>query len=313
MHIIIIGAGAMGLLYGAYLSQENQVTLVCTNQAKADSINQKGVTVWEKDGSSNTYHPKAVVSSQGLAPADYVILLVKASGSQSALENNKHLFTPKTTLLTLQNGAGHEDLLSQYVSKENLAIGISQDGSFLLSPHQIRHTGSAMTYFGKPMGDTETMSDLEKSCHRCGFQTEKSANIKFFIWEKLIINASSSVMSGVLQMEQGYCYTNPSAWGFVQSLVAEMVQVACGDGIPLDYPTQIARLEQHLTTNPEGVPSIAVDIKDGRLTEVDTISGSVVRAGQRLAIPTPTHSMIVNLVHALESRPTSQNPVPSIK
>lgn len=306
MHIIIIGAGAMGLLYGAYLSQENQVTLVCTNQEKADKINQEGVIVWEKDGSSKTYHPKAVVSSQGLDTADYVILFVKAGASETALTANKHLFTPTTTLLTLQNGAGHEDLLSKYVTKENLAIGISQDGSFLLSPNEIRHTGCAMTYFGKPMGDTETMANLEGTCNACGFQTEKSSNIKFFIWEKLMINASSSVMSGVVQMAQGYCYTDKHTWGFVQALVKEMVEVACADGIPLDYPSQIARLEKHLTTNPEGVPSIGVDIKMGRLTEVDTISGSVVRAGQRLSIPTPTHTMIVNLVHALESRPIVQ-------
>lgn len=302
MNIIIVGAGAMGLLYGGYLSRENQVTLVCTNQAKADKINQEGVIIHEKDGSSQTYHPKASHGSQGLTAPDYLILFVKAGASKTALEDNKHLFGEKTTLLTLQNGSGHEELLSHYVTGQQLAIGISQDGSFLMSPNEIRHTGSAMTYFGKPSGDTETMADLEKTCNLCGFQTEKSSNIRFFIWEKLMINASSSVMTGVLQMPQGYCFTNQYAWGFVQALVKEMVDVACADGIALDYPTQIARLETHLKTNPEGVPSICVDIKEGRLTEVDTISGSVVRAGKRLSVPTPTHDLIVNLVHAMEGR-----------
>lgn len=302
MNIVIIGAGAMGLLYGGYLSRENQVTLVCTNQPKADKINQEGLIIHEKGGSSQTYHPQATHGSQGLTPPDYVILFVKAGASKKALDENKHLFGENTTLLTLQNGSGHEELLSDYVQEKNLAIGISQDGSLLMAANEIRHTGSAMTYFGKPSGDTETMANLEATCNACGFQTEKSSEIKFFIWEKLMINASSSVMTGLLQIQQGYCYTDPYAWGFIQALVKEMVEVACADGIALDYPTQIARLEKHLTTNPEGVPSICIDLKEGRLTEVDTISGSVTRAGKRLSIPTPTHDMIVNLVHALEGR-----------
>lgn len=302
MNITIIGAGAMGLLYGAYLSRENKVTLVCTTQEKATKIQEEGVIIREKDGSETKYTPDAVVDSSQLPVMDLVILFVKAGKSKEALEANKSLFQENTTLLTLQNGAGHEDLLGEYVAKENIAIGISQDGSLLLGANHIQHTGSAMTYFGKPFGDTETLADLEETCNRCGFQCEKSSNIRFFIWEKLMINASSSVMSGVFGMEQGFCYENKFAWGFVEQLVGEMVLVACGDGIALDYPTQIKRLEDHLKTNPEGVPSICVDLKEGRLTEVGTISGSVVKAGKRLGIPTPTHQLIVNLVHGMEQR-----------
>lgn len=307
MKIVIIGAGAMGLLYGGYLSRENEVILVCRNQEKADLINEKGVTIQEKDGNKETFHPTAVVDTTKISQVDLVILFVKAGASETALEANKSLFGAETTLLTLQNGAGHEELLAKYVKPEQIAIGISQDGSFLQSPHEVRHTGSAMTYFGKPLGDTETMAELEATCNRCGFQTEKSSNIKVFIWEKLIINASSSVMSGVFGMEQGFCYENKHAWGFVEKLVEEMVQVACADGIPLDYATQMKRMEVHLTTNPEGVPSICIDLKEGRLTEVGTISGSVVKAGKRLGIPTPTHDMIVSLVHGMEQRGAYQN------
>lgn len=302
MNIAILGAGAMGLLYGAYLSQHNTVYLLCRNQEKVDMIQNQGVSVTEKDNSTTVYHPQAVIDSHSLPPLDVVILFVKAGQSKEALDAHRHLFQGNTTLLTLQNGSGHEALLSDYVSPEQLAIGISQEGSLLLSPCAVRHTGNGTTYFGKPQGDTETLADLEASCIACGFHAIKSPEILFFIWEKLIINASSSVMSGVLQKEQGYCYTCPSAWGFVQKLVAEMVEIANALGLNFDYDTQIQRMKTHLTTNPEGVPSICVDLRQGNPTEVDTISGSVIRAGKAVGLPTPTHTMIVDLVHAMEGR-----------
>ncbi len=302
MNIAIIGAGAMGLLYGAYLSQENQVYLVCTREEKANLIQKEGVHVTEKDGSIGTYHPHGVVDTSALPKMDVVILFVKAGQSEQALQENTALFHEDCSLLTLQNGAGHEKMLGKFVKPHQIALGISQDGSFLLGDNQVRHTGSGRTYFGKPQGDTETLAALEATCIRCGFRCEKSADILRFIWEKLMINASSSVLSGILQVEQGYCYSNPHAWGMIQTLVQEMVAVAKADGISLDYQRQIQRVKELLTVNPEGVPSIVVDLRQGRLTEVDTISGSVVAAGERLAVPTPTHSLMVQLVHAMEGR-----------
>lgn len=305
MKILILGAGAMGLLYGGYLSRENEVFLLCTNEEKAKAINENGVIIREKEETEEIFHPTAVVdtkSNKEIRDADLIILFVKSRNSQEALEENKHLFGKKTTLLTLQNGAGHEDLLRRYVTDENLAVGISQEGSLLLAPNKVQHTGSGFTYFGKPFGDTETLDSFERTCNKSGFQAQKSKDIKVFIWEKLMINASSSVLSGVLGKRQGYCYTDSSAWRMVQNLVAEMVDVAKEDGIPLDYNKQIQRLGKHLTDNPEGVPSICIDLREGNLTEVDTISGSVVAAGQRLSVATPTHQAIVALVHAMEGR-----------
>lgn len=304
MNIAILGAGAMGLLYSCYLSKENKVFLLCRGEDKINAINKEGVTLEEADGTKTVYHPNAVpTKSTHLPPLDVVILFVKAGVSVSALEDHRHLFTENTLLLTLQNGSGHDETLSPFVTPDKLAIGISQDGSLLLGQNKIRHTGRGMTYFGLAQGGTSPiLESLSKTCTSCGFQSEQSENIKWFVWEKLMINASSSAMSGVLGMPQGYCYTNKSAWAMIQALVAEMVEVANADGIPLDYPTQIKRLEDHLTTNPQGMPSITVDLKEGRITEVDSISGSVVKAGLRLHVPTPSHAMVVHLVHALEGK-----------
>ena len=110
MKIVVIGAGAMGSIYGGHLSQNNEVYIVDTNQSVVDAINANGLQI-DENGVTNTYHPTAVTSTEGITDVDLVILFVKAIFSKVALEGNKNIIGEHTHLLTLQNGAGHEHLL----------------------------------------------------------------------------------------------------------------------------------------------------------------------------------------------------------
>ena len=108
MKIAVLGAGAMGGLYSAYLSRSHDVTVVDVYAALVDKINAEGLEVREPDGSSAVYHPKAAVSTQGMEPVDLIVVFVKAMFSESALQNNRSLIGPDTYIMTLQNGSGHD-------------------------------------------------------------------------------------------------------------------------------------------------------------------------------------------------------------
>ena len=80
------------------------------------------------------------------------------------------------------------------------------------------------------------------------------------------------------------------------------MQVAKAMGLKFDEDEMIERVRNTSINSPEGRTSIYADLKAGRLTEVNTISGAVVKAGDRLGIPVPSHKMIVNMVHAMENK-----------
>ena len=63
------------------------------------------------------------------------------------------------------------------------------------------------------------------------------------------------------------------------------------------------RSRQSAVRSPNGLTSIYADLRDGRRSEVDTISGSVVRAGKKSGVATPSHEFLVELIHAMEGRP----------
>ena len=100
MKITILGAGAMGSLFGGYLSQHNDVWLVEIDQKKVDKINQDGIKIRETDG-DKVFHPTAVSSTEGLGEMDLIIIFVKAMFSRNALETNKHLIGKNTYVMTL--------------------------------------------------------------------------------------------------------------------------------------------------------------------------------------------------------------------
>ena len=145
MKIAVLGAGAMGGLYSAYLSRHNEVTVIDVNAQVVEKINADGLEVQEPDGTSQVYHPHAVLSTEGMAPVDLIVVFVKAMFSESALNNNRSIIGPETYLMTLQNGSGHEDMLGKFVPQEHIIIGTTQHNASVAGFGVTKHGGSGMT------------------------------------------------------------------------------------------------------------------------------------------------------------------------
>lgn len=302
MRIAVIGAGAMGSIYGGHLSLHNDVWLVDTNQAVVDQINKNGL-ILQENGEDVVYHPTAVTSTEGVEPVDLVILFVKALFSKAALSSNKGIIGPDTYLLTLQNGSGHEDILSEFAPEDHIIIGTTEDNGAVLAPGHVRHGGSGKTNIGMLTPDTGNFLPKLKEClDACGFQGYIHENIQQLIWNKLFTNVSLSAVTGVLQVPMGFIAGNEHAWNITKQLIHEAVAVAHGLGLEADETEITEKVRQTSLGSPEGVTSICADLRDGRKTEVNTISGSVVRASKKCGVPAPAHEMIVELVHAMEER-----------
>lgn len=302
MRIAVIGAGAMGSIYGGHLSLHNEVYLIDTNQAIVDHINNEGLKVQE-NGWDVVYHPTAVTSAEGVEPADLVILFVKALFSRAALSSNSGIIGENTYLMTLQNGSGHEDILSEFVPEDRIIIGTTEDNGAVLAPGHVRRGGSGMTNIGMLTADTHGfLPRLKEVLDSCGFQGYIHENIQQLIWNKLFTNVSLSALTGVLQVPMGFIAANEHAWALAQRLIHEAVEVAHGLGLEADEETITEKVRQTSLGSPEGITSICADLRDGRRTEVNTISGSVVRASKKCGVPAPAHEVIVELVHALEEK-----------
>ena len=302
MKITVIGAGAMGSVYGGHLSRKHHVCLVDTNPDIVTQINREGLKI-DEDGVTNTYYPTAVTDTEGLGEMDLVILFVKSIYSRAALAGNQGVIGEKTRLLTLQNGAGHEDILKEFVPEDRVIIGTTEDNGAVLAPGHVRRGGVGNTNVGMLTEDREEfLPQLKEAFDSCGFQVKIHENIQYLIWDKLFTNVSLSAVTGILLVDMGFIAENEYAWNLTKALIHEAIAVAGALGLSFDEEAVTERVRQTSIGNPAGCTSIRADLRDGRRTEVNTISGSVVTAAGRCGVSVPSHEFVVNMVHAMEMK-----------
>lgn len=300
MRIAVIGAGAMGSIYGGRLSQHNEVILVDTNEKVVDQICKNGLKI-DENGTTDCYHPAALCDTSNEKPADLVILFVKALFSRSALENNRSLIGPDTRLMTLQNGAGHEDLLKEFVNEDRVIIGTTEDNGAVLDFGHVRRGGTGVTNVGMLTEDKDGfLGRLKETFDSCGFEVRIHENIQYLIWDKLFTNVSLSALTGILQVDMGYIAADEYTWKLCRQLIHETILTAAAAGLEFDEEAVAEKVKKTSLNNPSGCTSIRADLRDGRRTEVDTISGAVVRAAKKYNVEVPGHEFVVNLVHAME-------------
>ena len=302
MKIAVLGAGAMGGLYSAYLSRCHDVTVVDVYSALVDKINAEGLELREPDGSSAVYRPRAAVSTQGMEPVDLIVVFVKAMFSESALSSNRGIIGPDTYIMTLQNGSGHEDTLGKFVSQDHIIIGTTQHNASVAGLGVTRHGGSGITHMGCVTGSAARLQKFADAFNACGLEADVSDGVQKMIWNKMFTNVSASALTGALQVPLGYIVRNEHAWLLCRQLIREAVDVAAGLGMEFDYEAKVAEVRAVCENSPEGLTSIYADLRDGRRSEVDTISGSIVRSGKKTGVPTPGHAFLVEFIHAIEGR-----------
>lgn len=302
MKIAVIGAGAMGSIYGGHLSKHNEVYLLDTKAEVIDKIKHDGI-ILQENGEDIAYHPTAACNASEIGKVDLVILFVKSLFSRAALSCNQELIGKDTYIMTLQNGGGHEDILSEFVSKDKVIIGTTEDNGAVLGLCYIKHGGCGKTNIGMLTDDNAGfLNKVKEAFDICGFDTIIHHNIQKLIWDKLFTNVSLSVLTGILQVKIGYIAQNSHAWLLTEKLVKEAVAVARGLDLEFDEAEVLEKVKNVSIKSPDGYTSIYADLRDGRKTEVDTISGFVVKASKKCGVPAPTHETMVEMVHAMEDK-----------
>ncbi len=303
MDIAVLGAGAMGTLFGAHLAARHNVLMVDVSEQRVRRLQEQGARICSAEG--ELARPlRAVTSAAERKPVDLVLVFVKAMHTAAALAQNRALIGPQTYLMTLQNGAGHEEILGEFAPAGRVILGTTQHNASFLPDGRVHHGGGGETWIGLLTGETAALEPIAAAFTASGLHTAVMDDVRRCIWQKLLLNTSASALTAILQMPLGYILDNPDARALMQTLVREAVAVANRQvRMPLDAQEEILRIESALHGARQGYTSICMDIRAGRQTEVDTISGYVLAMADRLGVSTPCHRTVVALLHALQSRP----------
>ncbi len=235
MKVAVIGAGALGCLFGAKFSQENEVIMIAHKQSEADVINDYGLILKATDDKLYQYkNVKAFVSGTYKQQVDVVVILVKTIATKEALQQNQFLIGEKTLVLTLQNGLGNYEILAEYAKDTKIVLGTTNHNSVLLEEGKVFHSGEGITSIG---GKNVSAEDLQKIYHLfevSGLSCEIVDNIHYLIWKKLFINLAINAFTYITLTPMGFIGQNEYALNIIEKIILEAAQVAKANGCDFD-------------------------------------------------------------------------------
>jgi 2-dehydropantoate 2-reductase len=313
MKIAIVGAGAMGSLFGARLAESGcDVTLIDINAAHVDAINRDGLAF--RDGDDNrTVLIEASRSPQTVGAVDLIVLFCKYLDTRAAMASAVPMLTPETYAWTLQNGIGNVEIIKEFVPESRIVKGLTSVTAI------IEHPGAVATYF---RGESETFAwPVDGASHpvlqqvtalftRAGLPSYVSADIDYRIWRKLAVNCSLTVLSAAANIGIGPVGEFEPGRRLLRAIIAEVVAVAQASGVSLDLEDGLAYVEELRAKAASHIGSTTVDLQGGRATEIDVMNGAVVRLGKRLGVPTPANATLADFIRLIEATRPVRLPVP---
>jgi 2-dehydropantoate 2-reductase len=299
----VLGAGALGSALGGVLTEAgHDVWLITRNHAHVTAIQELGLTL-RSDGVDRRCKANATTIAQDAGSVDCVIVLVKSAQTKPAMMASMSLLREDTTVLSLQNGLGHEDILSEIVGRERVLAGKSYCGGQFIAPgHVICGVRGKATHIGELDGKmSERVLAIANVFNEAGLQTTVSNNIMGTIWDKLFVNVATGALSGITRLQYGDLYQVPEVQACAVAAVAEAMQIAKVRGIK----TSITEPLQAWQMAGAGLPyefkaSILQTLERGVRTEVDYMNGAVVKLGELHGIPTPVNSTLLACIKGLE-------------
>lgn len=297
--VAIIGRGAVGLLYGSLIEKNvgpGSVEFVMDDErfarhaGEVPTINGEPCTIPTLPASEAT-------------PVDLVVLATKATGLDLALDTMERLVGPKTRVISLLNGITSEERVAARFGWGRTVLSVAQgmDAVFIGGALTFTHTGEIRLgpAEGTAPGVVEDIADL---LARAGISHVVERDIRRRQWVKLMLNV------GINQtcMAYGGTYGSAVEPGSEQNrcfvaAMREALAVARAEGVDVTEAdlTEMARLIE--TIDPEGMPSMAQDRVNGRRTEVEEFSGTIIRLAERHDILVPTNRWLYARIREIES------------
>ena len=297
MRIGIVGAGALGTLFGHRLAAANDVVLLEQRREIVDAIARDGLQV---DGESRA--ARATTEARELFGVQVLFVFVRATDTLRAVRPFANELSPATAIVSLQNGLGNEEAIKTSLgSTISLAIGATTESALTLGPGRARRVGDGSTVLGSAGASPDACNRVVRLLADAGFRASTAYDIRPHLWGKLIANAAINPVSALLERPNGVVLTDVYAGEVARSLAQEAATVANAMRIPLPFTDPWSYVRSIVEQTAELDNSMLYDLRSGVPTEVDFINGAVVAAGRRAAVPTPYNETLAALVHAREA------------
>ena len=294
MHIVVVGAGAIGSTYGAKLSKFHDVTLV-GGAAHVDAIQRGGLIM--QGLLAETLHLPAVTRLDRIEPGTLILLTTKVNNNVAAIEPLVPLLNPEgVTILCVQNGLYSENLVKDLVKDRALVLrAITQVGGVLVRPGVVDNTVAGYTLIEQHPQSTRIAAVLTEA----GLDGRVIPDIKKEMWRKAVFNCVINPTTSLIGCDVGGI-VDPQLNSLKRQIIDECLAVARADGVT--FEEDFVALIDRVFAGARTIASMRQDLMKGRKTEIDHMNGAVARLGERFGLPCPVNAAMTTMIRYLERR-----------
>ncbi|QBR03847.1 ketopantoate reductase family protein [Paraburkholderia pallida] len=307
MEISILGAGAMGSLFGGLLAEAgHDVTLVDIDDAHLDAIHRDGLRLVTDAGERVVKNLRACRPEQAAHAPELLIVFTKTMHTEAALAVARALLGAQTAVLSLQNGLGNVERLERSVPRARIMVGMTTWPADKPGPGRVDSHGAGAIRLMSADGDvgaaSASLARTVNALNAAGLHCTADPDVWSAIWEKVAFNAALNSLCAVTQCTVGELSNLPDGETLALKIVAEVAAVARAHGVAVNEAhireTVLHALAHHRTHR----PSMLQDVLAGRKTEIEAINGAVVAAARTVPMAVPCTETLLHLVRLVEVR-----------
>ena len=302
MKIAIVGAGAMGSLFGGLLAEAgNEVWLCDVWEDHIQVVTQNGLII-EDETKARQIRLSAVTDPEKIGYVELVLVFVKSTQTKSAAETASQLLGSNGFVLTLQNGMGNAETIAEYVRPDRIMAGTTAHGATMLRAGKIRHAGKGPTIIGLWAVDEKEYKIAQQTADiltQAGIKTTAVEDVRTVIWDKLLVNVGINAITALSGISNGQILELESTRELSHLAVQEAVAVAQAQGIEVREDPMALVFQVAVATAPNR-SSMGQDVDHQRPTEIGSINGFVVREARRLGLSVPVNQALTTLVETME-------------
>ncbi len=291
----IIGAGAIGTLFGYKLAASNDVTMLEVRPDIVATIKRDGLRLGDGEGRrvSVTSEPR------DLFGVTVLFIFVRATDTLHALRPFLSELNPSTAIVSLQNGIGNEEAIKTALGGHiALVLGATTESSLTVAPGAAMPVGQGQTVLGSGGASPQTCNRIARLLDESEIRSTTVYDIRPHLWGKLIANAAINPVAALLDRPNGVVLDDVNAGEVARSLAQEAAAVAGAMRIALPFSDPWSYVRTIVEQTAAMRNSMLYDLDMGAKTEIDFINGAVVAAGRRAAVATPHNETIMRLIKA---------------
>lgn len=288
-HIVLLGAGAIGVLPAVKLLQKKEIRLTAAADAPRTARYRRDGIFF--NGEKIPFDFASPEEMMHLPPADLIIAATKTPSLEEALANVIPLTVPQTVFLPLLNGITASDVISKHFKENTVLKGYFLGHASVRENNRITHDGVGTFYIG---GASPFAEETAALLRECGISTEVPADITSAMWKKFVLNVGVNQTQAFFRADYGEMQRSPHMMAFAEQLMEEAVTVARAEKIRGTEEMVSSALKVIREMPSEVKTSMLQDVLAGRVTEVDAFAGTLCAKAEKYGIAVPFNRKILD-------------------